>query len=33
VLARFGMDSILDRWEALYARLLAEKGILKTVEF
>jgi glycosyltransferase involved in cell wall biosynthesis len=32
VLARFGMDAILDQWEELYTRLLEQKKILETVE-
>jgi glycosyltransferase involved in cell wall biosynthesis len=29
VLARYSMDSVLDRWEELYARLLAQKGVAR----
>jgi hypothetical protein len=32
VLARFGMDAILDQWEEVYTKLLDQKGILETVE-
>jgi hypothetical protein len=27
VFAHYRMDSVLDRWEELYARLLAKKGV------